>query len=80
MEEREYINLQKLRMKKGLSQNQLAAKSGVNARTIRSYEQRESPIEGARLNTLCALCFALDCKIEDLLDNKVMIDKFRLAK
>lgn len=76
----EETKLQKLRVKKGLSQKQLAAIAGVTPKAIQCYEQKTRPIEGARLNTLCSICFALDCKIEDILEDKSLIEKFRLAK
>ena len=80
MEKHEQTKLQKLRKERGLSQSQLSAKSGVTKRAIQCYEQKDRLIEGARLSTLCALCFALDCKIEDILDDKALIEKFRMAK
>ena len=76
----EDTKLQKLRVEKGLSQTALAAKSGVTRRAIESYEQRIRPIDSARLDTLCRLCFALDCKIEDILESKELIEKFKLAR
>jgi len=72
--------LQKLRVKKGYSQKQFAAVSGVTVRAIQGYEQRSRPIEGARLDTLCSLCFALDCKIEDILENETLIEKYKICK
>ena len=72
--------LQKIRVSKGLSQGQLAAVSGVTARAIQCYEQEIRPIEGARLETLCAIAFALDCKIEDILEDKTLIERYRLVK
>lgn len=72
--------LQKLRVKKGLSQTELAAISGVPMRRIQKYEQQVVSIDSAKLNALCALSLALDCKIEDILESKSLIDKFRLAK
>ena len=35
------MNLHEMRIKTGLSQSQLADKSGVNVRTLQSYEQGE---------------------------------------
>lgn len=72
--------LQKLRVAKGYSQKQLAAVSGVTVRAIQCYEQQTRPIEGARLDTLCSLCFALDCKIEDILENATLIEKYRICR
>lgn len=76
----EETKLQKMRVKKNYSQNQLAVVSGVAARAIRSYEQRERAIEGAHLETLCNLCLALDCKIEDIIENKDLIEKYKMTK
>ena len=72
--------LHKLRVKKGLSQNELAVVSGVSKPSILQYEQKVRPIDGARLSTLCDLCLSLDCKIEDLLESKELIEKYRKVK
>ena len=72
--------LQKLRVKKGLSQTELSIVSGVARRTIQCYEQKSSPIERAKLHTLCNLASSLDCTIEDLLENEEIIEKFRATK
>ena len=72
--------LQKIRVSKNLSQSELAALSGVPVRRIQNYEQLARPIEGARIDTLCDLCLALDCKMEDLIEDKNVIAKIRLTK
>lgn len=72
--------LQRLRVKKGLSQLELSNISGVSKRTIQYYEQQKTQIDGARLNTLCKLSVALDCKIEDIIEDTNLIDKFRMVK
>ena len=72
--------LQKVRLKKGFSQKQLSVVSGVSVRSIQCYEQETRPIDSARLDTLCNLCLALDCRIEDILESKDMIAKFKLTK
>ena len=72
--------LQKLRVAKGLSQSQLAAISGVPLRRLQDYEQSTRRIDGARLDALCSLSIALDCKLEDLIENKELITKLRLTK
>lgn len=76
----EETKLEKLRVKKGLSQSSLAAISGVTKRAIQTYEQQSRPIDRARLDTLCRLCLALDCKIEDIIEDKELIEKYRLSK
>ena len=45
-------NLQKIRVEKGLSQNDLAVMSQVPLRTIQCYEQGSIGLGGARLDTL----------------------------
>lgn len=76
----EETKLEKLRVKKGLSQSSLSAISGVTIRAIQTYEQQSRPIDRARLDTLCRLCLALDCKIEDIIEDKELIEKYRLTK
>jgi DNA-binding Xre family transcriptional regulator len=72
--------LQKIRVNKGLSQSGLAKLSGVPQRAIRGYEQGEISIDGARLNTLCKLCSALDCKIGDIIESKKLAEKYKAVK
>lgn len=72
--------LQKWRVKRGLSQNDLADASGVSARKIRGFEQREKPIDKAELETLCDLSETLGCKIEDLLEDKELLEKYKRYK
>ncbi len=61
--------LKTIRESRGLSQNELAAESGVNIRTIRSYEQRGNEIDKAQAQTLYKLSRVLGCNVEDLLEN-----------
>lgn len=72
--------LQKLRVKKGLSQNDLANFSGVPKRVIESYEQRARRIDGCKLETLCKLCLTLECKIEDIIEDNSVIDLLKKVK
>lgn len=57
-----------MRIKRGLSQSQLARISDVKLRTIKSYEQRENDINKANVLNLRKLSQALNCNLEDLLD------------
>ena len=72
--------LQKIRVSKGLSQGQLAKLAGVAVRTIQHYERGVRDIDGAKLDTICKLCLALGCKIEDILENEETIAKLRATK
>lgn len=64
---KEESTLKLLRKKRQLTQEQLALLSGVNIRSIRSYEQRENELIKAQGEILQMLANALDCTIEDLL-------------
>ena len=59
--------LKTLRKKRKLTQEQLAILSGVNIRTIRSYEQGTNELAKAQGETLLMLSKALNCSVEDLL-------------
>ena len=59
--------LKAIRRKRKLTQEQLATLSGVNIRSIRSYEQGDNDISKAQGDTLYMLAKALDCTIEELL-------------
>ena len=72
--------LMQMRIKRGMTQQELAKKSGVRLRTICCYEQFQSPIESAKLQTLCNLCLALDCRLEHILESKEVIKKLKAVK
>lgn len=61
-------NLKRIRNEKNLSQGKLSELSGVNYQMIQKYEQGVKDINKAQGLTLQALANALDCKIEDLLE------------
>jgi len=62
-------NLKRIREQNNLSQGQLAIKSKVSLRTIKSYEQRYRDINKASAGILNKLANALDCSINDLLED-----------
>lgn len=61
-------NLKRFRHIAGLSQRELAERSGVSLRTIQKYEQRKKNINKALVGTLLSLSMALYCEIRDLLE------------
>ena len=61
-------NLKKIRDAAGLSQSELAKKSGVSLRSIQMYEQRKNDIDKAQVHTLYKLSITLGCGIGDLLE------------
>ena len=72
--------LRRQRVKKGLSQSELSAISGVPIQTLRRYEQSAIPINGAKLKTLVTICLALNCKIEDIIESEELLHKYRATK
>lgn len=60
--------LTRLRNAVGLSQSELAERSGVSIRIIQAYEQRMRDINKAQLETIANLSQALDCDAIDLLE------------
>lgn len=63
------MTLQDIRIKRGLSQSQLAELSGIKLRTLQHYEQGQRDINGAKLETLVDLATALKCPVTELLTN-----------
>ena len=60
--------LKQRRKNAGLSQRELAERSGVPIRTIQQYEQRQKSINKAQAESLVMLSKALCCGVEDLLE------------
>lgn len=60
--------LQRQRKLCGLTQKELAEKSGVKLRTLQQYEMRAKDINKASVSTMVALASILSCRIEDLLE------------
>lgn len=61
-------NLQLRRKRIGISQNELAERTGISKRTIQQYEQRALDINKASAWSLYSFSKALFCDIEDLLE------------
>jgi transcriptional regulator with XRE-family HTH domain len=64
------VKLKEIRQAKGLSQSQLAEKAELNVRTLQHYEQGSKTFDHARLDTILKCAIALECKIEDIIDNE----------
>ena len=60
--------LKLLRESRGLSQTELAKRSGVSLRSIQMYEQRVNDIDKAQAQTVYKLSRVIGCSIEDLLE------------
>ena len=65
------------RMEANLSQSQLAEKASMNVRTLQHYEQGSKIFDNARIDTILRVCLALNCKIEDVIENPKYIELLR---
>ena len=65
--------LKNRRVALGLSQSQLAEKSGVGVRMIQHYEQGAKPIDKAQVGTVLRLSVALDCGIGEILETEELV-------
>lgn len=61
------MTLKELRIKKGLTQAELAEQTGLSIRLIQKYEQNAQDLNRVYAITIYKLAMALDCKFEDLL-------------
>lgn len=61
-------NLKRIRMQNGLTQRELAEKSGVNIRMIQKYETGEKDINSAKAVTVFKLSYILQCDMLNLLE------------
>ena len=72
--------IKQMRIKKGLSQSELAAVAGLPAGTIRRYEQEKGKIDRATFSNICRICNALNCKITDILEDDKLISRYNKIK
>lgn len=63
------MKLKEKRQAAGLSQSQLAEKTGLNVRTIQHYEQGSKDFDHARIDTILKVCLVLNCTLEDVIEN-----------
>lgn len=67
--------LSKVRIAAGLSQRQLADLSGVNLNSIQLWESvKGRPIDTALLSTILKIAVALQCPLQDILENEENIE------
>lgn len=59
-----------MREYKGMTQAELADKSGINLRSIQNYEQGFKDINGAKVVTVLALAEALDCDVYEIINDR----------
>lgn len=76
----EETRLQKIRVNRGLSQNDLAVRAGISKQSIQLYEQRVRQIEGVSLKRLCIIARTLNCKISDIIEDEQLVKEYMLVK
>jgi Helix-turn-helix. len=74
--------IQKIRLKKLLTQKELSKASRVSWAILKKYESGERDISKANGETLLKLSTALGCQIEDLIENKhnILTDVIRATE
>lgn len=60
--------LARMRKRRGLTQAELARRSGVGIKSIQAYEQRVNALGKATTETTLRLAWSLGCRVEDLLE------------
>ena len=63
-------NLKLMRIKRGMRQIDLSKASGVPVKCIGNYEQLKRNINHARVDIIYSLAAALECRIEDIMEDK----------
>ena len=66
--------LKKVRVLRKLTQEELASLSGVNLKSLSSYEQNPNKLANASVNTAYKLSCALNCDIMDILNTDSLED------
>lgn len=62
--------LKKMRIMQGYTQEMLSQLSGVNMKSIASYEQNPARLSSASVSTVYKLSDALGCEIEDIVNTQ----------
>ena len=65
--------LKEIRESRGMSQQDLADKSGINKRMIQAYEQGYRDIKGAKLTTLVTFSIVLECRLSEIVDDEQLV-------
>ena len=72
-----------MRLKKGLSQSQLAKKCNIPLSTVVKYEGGFANINHAKLETLLKFCIVLECELKDIVSSdlvRVLLIEYELNK
>ena len=74
------MKLQVERTKAKLSQPQLAKLAGIDPSTLKKYERGARGIDNANLKILLALAIALDCRLEDIVEDEETVEMLRRVR
>lgn len=72
--------LQEVRIKKGLSQSQLAKSCNIPIQTIQKYERGFMNINNAKLETLLKLCIVLECELKEIVTDNDLLNLLNTYK
>lgn len=75
--------LQELRVKAGLSQSQLAEKTGIKTQVLQKYELKSEngrDFDGAKLKTILKACVALGCSLSDIVEDEEIKELLKIVK
>ena len=61
------------RLRKGMTQKQLAEKCNIPFQTIVKYENGQANINRAKIENLLKLCIMLECNLKDILTDDYVI-------
>jgi transcriptional regulator with XRE-family HTH domain len=64
--------LKKARISKGFTQESLSELSGVNIKSIASYEQSPEKFSNASISTVYRLADSLGCDVEDIINKETI--------
>jgi len=62
----------------GMSQRELAEKTGISIRTIQEYERGSRDLNGAKLVTLLKFCNALGCSLDAILTDSETLEEWKI--
>lgn len=62
--------LKAMRVRSGLTQKEVSQLTGINPQTYSQYEQGAKSFDSAKLITILAVCTVLECKLEDIIEDK----------
>lgn len=70
--------LKEARLKRGLSQSQLAKRSNIPLQTIQKYESGYANINHAKLETLLKICIVCECDIKEIISEEHLITLIKI--